>query len=246
MLRVTLRFYEELNDFLPRDRQKTAFDRVLPETTSVKDLIEGCKIPHPEVDLILVNSTPVYFYYQVKNGDFISVYPVFESMDISAETRLQERPLRNPQFLCDVNLGKLARYLRMAGIDTAYRNDAKDPELIDEAVNNNRALLTRDRRLLMHKKVTKGHFVRATHAADQLDEVLQRFDLHRQIKPFSRCVSCNGTLETVDKESIRDQLEPLTERHFHNFSRCRQCGRIYWAGSHRNRLHPKVEKLLQN
>ena len=243
-MRVTLRFYEELNDFLPKERRKVTFERELPETTSVKDLIEGCNVPHTEVDLILVNGRSVDFDYQVQEGDHVSVYPVFESMDISGITRLQERPLRNLRFLCDVNLGKLARYLRMAGFDTAYRNDAKDPELIEQMVAEDRALLTRDRKLLMHNAVAKGYFVRATKADDQLEEVLTRFDLYTMITPFIRCPDCNGLLEKVDKEEIRERLEPLTERYFSDFSRCRKCDRIYWAGSHRKRLPDKVSGLL--
>lgn len=88
LLRVHLRFYEELNDFLSPERKKVTFVRELPETTSVKDLIEGCGVPHTEVDLILVNGEPVYFSDQIHDGDRISVYPVFESLDIAPATRL--------------------------------------------------------------------------------------------------------------------------------------------------------------
>ncbi len=241
---IRLRFYEELNNFLPPHQRKMEFVRTLPEPTTTKDLIEGCRVPHTEVDLILVNGESVTFDWMVADGDRVSVYPVFESLDISPATRLQERPLRNPRFLADVNLGKLARFLRMAGFDTAYRNDAHDDELIEQMLREDRALLTRDRRLLMRRVVQKGYLVRADRAADQLDEVLRRFDLKSIVRPFTRCMHCNARLEQVDKAKIENRLKPLTKRYYQDFSKCTGCGRIYWKGSHRERLDPKISEIL--
>jgi len=241
---ICVRFYEELNDFLPPDRRKREFVRSIPEPTTTKDLIEGCKVPHTEVDLILVNGESADFNRMVADGDRVSVYPMFESLDISPSTRLQERPLRNPRFLADVNLGKLARFLRMAGFDTAYRNDASDDELVEQMLLEDRALLTRDRRLLMRRVVLKGYLVRSDQAADQLEEVLRRFDLQSAIRPFTRCMHCNAALEHVDKAEIVDRLKPLTKRYYQDFFRCNGCARIYWRGSHRDRLDPKIRKIL--
>ena len=243
-LLVHLRFYEELNDFLSPDRHKKEFGRILPETTSVKDLIEGCGVPHTEVDLILVNGEPSDFDRQIVDGDRVSVYPIFESLDISDVTRLQERPLRNPRFLVDVNLGKLAGLMRMAGFDTAYRNDAGDDELVEQMLEEDRALLTRDRRLLMRRAVQKGYLVRSDHPPDQLGEVIRRFDLAGMVRPFTRCMHCNGLLHPVDKEKVMHRLRPLTKRYYDTFSQCSGCRRIYWRGSHYERLHPKVRSLL--
>ncbi|MFO8029600.1 MAG: Mut7-C RNAse domain-containing protein [Cyclonatronaceae bacterium] len=242
---IYLRFYEELNDFLPPHRRKREFVRSIPEPTSVKDLIEGCQVPHTEVDLILVNGESSGFERLVRDGDRVSVYPVFESLDISPATRLQERPLRNPRFLVDVNLGKLARFLRMAGFDTAYRNDASDDELVEQMLREDRALLTRDRRLLMRRTIEKGYLVRSDHASEQLEEVLNRFDLWSAIRPFTRCMHCNSTLERVPKEKIIDRLKPLTRRYYDTFSQCAGCGRVYWKGSHRERLDPRLEAILR-
>jgi len=241
---IRVRFYEELNDFLLPHHRKREFVRSLPESTTTKDLIEGCRVPHTEVDFILVNGESVDFNRRVVDGDRVSVYPVFESLDIASETRLQERPLRNPRFLADVNLGKLARFLRMAGFDTAYRNDASDDELVEEMLREDRALLTRDRRLLMRRVVLKGYLVRSDQAAEQLEEVLRRFDLESAIQAFTRCMHCNATLEQVDKSEIMERLKPLTKRYYEDFSRCTGCERIYWRGSHRDRLDPKIRKIL--
>jgi hypothetical protein len=128
--RAVFRFYEELNDFLPNNRKKTAFSYAFEGKPSVKDAIESVGIPHVEVDLILVNGESVDFKYQLRDNDHISVYPVFESLNISEVSKIREKPLRNMAFVLDVHLGKLAKYLRMFGFDTVYRNDYDDPEII--------------------------------------------------------------------------------------------------------------------
>lgn len=243
-LRVTLRFYGDLNGFLYENHNGKSFERALPESTSVKDLIEGCGIPHTEVDLISADGDFVDFSFTIQGGERVSVYPFFNSLDIDPSKRLQKPRLSNPKFVVDVNLGKLARYLRMAEFDTAYQNDFQDEELIEIMSNEKRTLLTRDRKLLMRNVVQSGYLPRSDQAAEQLEEVMKRFDLFDSVQPYTRCINCNGILDSVPKEEIIDQLEPLTKKYFNDFSRCPDCGKIYWRGSHRNRLHPKVQEIL--
>lgn len=243
-IRVWLRFYGQLNDLLPAVRRKVTFNRILPETTTVKDLIEGCGVPHTEVGLVLIDGCPNGFERLVRKDERVSVYPVFVNLAIPESYNLQVNKLHSPRFVVDVHLGKLTRYLRMAGFDTAYRNDANDKELIRKMLDEGRVLLTRDRRLLMHKVVKKGYFVRSDQAVEQLEEVLLRFDLSRKVRPFTRCIHCNGRLEQADKSEVFDQLEPLTKRYYNNFARCMDCKQIYWAGSHRDRFDPKLKKIL--
>ena len=126
---INIRFYEELNDFLPQDQRKTDVSHELKQARSIKDLIESIGVPHTEIDLIIVNGESVDFNYLVHDGDYISVYPVFESLDISPLNHCQSTPLRNTRFVLDTHLGRLAAYLRMLGFDTLYRNDYDDPEL---------------------------------------------------------------------------------------------------------------------
>lgn len=246
MITVSLRFYGDLNELLTisAGQDQTTLERQLPGPTSVKDLIEGCGVPHTEVDVILVDSKVVDFSYLIANGERISIYPFFNSLTIPETDRLQPPAPPHPRFLADVNLGKLARYLRLAGFDTAYRNDADDEDLIEQMMEDNRVLLTRDRKLLMHKIVRHGYLPRSADPAEQLKEVLRRFDLFHEVDPFSRCPRCNGALQNVPKEEIIDQLEPLTKRHFDQFSQCPDCGQIYWAGSHRRRLDPRVKEIF--
>lgn len=235
MRTMWLRFYEELNDFLPRSRRKRRFEHRIARKASIKDVIESLGVPHTEVELILANGRSVDFAYQVGNGDVISVYPMFESLDISPLLRVRNRPLRDPRFVVDSNLGRLTRYLRLLGFDCLYRNDYRDAEVARLAHLDNRIVLTRDRTLLRRKIIDHGYFVRAVQPRQQISEVLRRFDLYRQARPFSRCAACNGRLLPVEKSAIADRLEPLTRAHYDTFSLCADCGQIYWQGSHYRR-----------
>ena len=239
------RFYEELNDFMPPHRQKVAFRHCFNGRNSVKDMIESLGVPHTEIDLILVNSESVDFSYIVRDGDRVSVYPVFECFDISPLVRLRPRPLRVSRFILDVHLGRLARYLRLFGFDTYYRNDYDDAEIAEIASRERRILLTRDLGLLKRSQVTHGYFVRATNPHQQLAEVLDRMDLRRSLRPFKRCMRCNALLAPVAKEAIVERLEPDTRRYFDQFWMCAGCEQIYWKGSHYLRMRRLVDRLLE-
>lgn len=242
----TIRFYGDLLDLASGESSdKRVIERPLSEPTSVKDLIESCGIPHTEVDFILVDHKAVDFSYLITGNERISVYPFFNSLEISKTKRLQVAKPDKLLFLADVNLGKLAKHLRLAGFDTAYSNDATDSDLIEQMQEEHRVLLTRDRKLLMRNAVKIGYLPRSDNPAEQLNEVFKRFDLFDKIQPYSRCVNCNGVLESVSKESVMDQLETLTKKYFEEFSQCPECGQVYWRGSHRNRLDSTIERLLK-
>lgn len=201
-------------------------------------------IPHTEIDLILVNGDPVGFEYRPAVGDRIAVYPMFEALDIGATARLRPEPLRQPRFVIDVNLGRLARLLRLLGFDVWWSNDADDQALADTSVEQRRILLTRDRGLLKRRAITHGLFVHSQQPEEQTLEVLRRLDLRRRVAPFTRCVRCNGRLAAVTKEAVADRLEPLTRRYYDEFSRCPDCGQIYWAGTHFAKLRSLVDGLI--
>jgi len=245
MYAAKFRFYAELNDFLPQEKRQRTFTHVFELSASVKDMIEALGVPHTEIDLILANGQSVDFSYLVHDGDHISVYPVFESLDITPLVRLRPQPLRETRFVLDVHLGRLATYLRMLGFDTLYRNDYTDAELAHISSSESRILLTRDRGLLKRSIVTHGYCLRTTNPREQLVEVVRRFDLFTSIKPFQRCLRCNGLLQPVDKAAIIDRLQPQTRRHYHEFRRCQTCDHIYWKGSHYERMQRFIERILQ-
>lgn len=245
MAELTLRFYEELNDFLPPRRQKKQFGLTIDRKASIKDVIESLGVPHTEVELILVNGRSVDFSYQIRDRDQISVYPVFECFNITPLLRLREKPLRRLRFVADANLGKLAQYLRLLGFDCLYRNDYDDAEVAEIARQQKRVVLTRDRRLLRRKIITHGFFVRADKPKQQVSEVMKRLDLFQQTAPFSRCVNCNGKLSVIDKKDIIERLEPLTRKHYNDFKICDDCGQLYWPGSHFERASILLDEWVQ-
>ncbi len=236
------RFYGELNDFLPPERRQRAFVHRFEVSAPVKDMIEGLGVPHPEVDLILANGRSVDFAYSVQDGDRISVYPMFESLDITPLVRVRPHPLRRPRFVLDAHLGKLAGYLRMLGFDALYRNDYGDHELAAISAAERRILLTRDAGLLKHSVVTHGYWLRSTDARQQLVEVVRRFDLWRQIEPFTRCMRCNTPLEEAREEDLAAVPEQA-RRCYQEFWRCPECRRVYWQGSHYQRMQGWIKAL---
>lgn len=242
MSRARFRFYEELNDFLPPERRKVELEHEFHRRASVKDMIEALGVPHAEVELILADGESVGFDHIVRDGERIAVYPMFESLDVSGELRVRSEPLRALRFVLDTHLGTLARYLRLCGLDSHYRNDFADAELAEISATEGRVLLTRDRDVLKRRIVTRGYWVRHDRPRDQLAEVIARFDLYHAIAPFTRCPRCNGLLEDVDKADIAHRLEPGTRRHYERFRICGDCGQLYWRGSHVQR----IERLIEN
>jgi uncharacterized protein with PIN domain len=239
------RFYAELNDFLPAPSQGKLVKRHFDVTGPVKDLIESFGVPHTEVDLILINGESAAFSHEVRDGDRVSVYPIFESLDISSVSLVRTAPLRALQFVLDVHLGRLAAYLRMAGFDTLYANTASDSELVGIVVREGRVLLTRDRYLLMRADVDRGYWIRSTDPKQQLIEVVRRFHLVTCMRPFTRCMKCNGVLEPIGRDSIWHRLPPRV-REKEEFRLCSGCGAVYWEGTHHERMSKMLEWMKTN
>ena len=241
--KVTIRFYEELNDFLPAEIRKKRFTHQYIDRTSVKDLIESLGVPHTEIDLIIINQKSVGFNYLINDEDDISAYPVFESFDISEVQHLRPKPLRQPKFICDAHLGSLARYLRMMGFDILYENNFNDDEIVKLSLKEKRAILTRDRGYLKRNEVNHGYWVRSLIVKEQVTEVLKRFDLKSQVKEFSRCIECNELLKPIKKEKVIAELPPKVVQLQNEFFRCPSCKKIYWKGTHYQRMLSFIKSL---
>jgi uncharacterized protein with PIN domain len=238
------RFYEELNDFLPPEQRKQSLLYRFNGHPGIKDPIEVFGVPHTEVDLIVVNGVSVGFGYQLQNADRVAVYPVFEGFDISPVIRLRDKPLRKIAFVVDVNLGKLARLLRLLGFDTLFANSFDDKDIAAISAEQKRIVLTRDRRLLYAKAITHGYWVRSVVPERQLAEVIERFDLSAQLRPFQRCTRCNGLIEAIEKKQVLTLLEPKTQKYYERFYRCRDCGKVYWEGSHVDNIRMRLGRYL--
>ena len=239
-----LRFYEELNDFLPGGRRKKEFSARFNPGDTVKALIESVGVPHTEIDLILVNGISVSFEHPLRDGDRISVYPVFESLEIGQVTRVRPEALRRTRFVLDVHLGRLAKLLRMLGLDSLYSNSSDDRTLSRISSEEGRIILTRDRELLKRSIITHGYCLRSDQPMEQLIEVVKRFDLREKIQPFSRCLRCNTLLQEADRDSVAASVPQYVARTYRSFKRCPDCGRIYWRGSHWEHMKGLLEASL--
>ena len=213
--------------------------------TSVKHPIEALGVPHSEVELILVNEAPVGFGYLLQPGDRVHVYPPADFLAPPPAAQLRP-PLQPPvRFVVDTHLGTLATYLRLLGFDTLYRNDFHDEDLARISSDEGRVLLTRDRGLLKRKVVVYGHCVRATAPRRQLLAVLHRYKLSEAVRPWRRCLRCNGRLAPVEKAAILDRLEPKTRLYYEEFQQCQSCGQVYWQGSHHARMESFIDYALE-
>ena len=238
------RFYSELKDFLSVSNPQIPVRVELAGHETVKHLVEMLGVPHTEIDLLLVNGKSVDFDYQIQVGEFISIYPMFESLDIQSVSKVRQKPLRTPRFVVDIHLGKLAGYLRLLGFDALYRNDFEDNELAEISSTEVRILLTRDRGLLKRKVVTRGYLVRKDDPKEQIHEIVRRFDLSQSAVPYSRCSLCNGILSSARKKTIEKDLEPLTKEYYHHYKQCPDCRQIYWKGSHFDRMEKFIRSIL--
>ena len=209
----------------------------------MKDAIESAGVPHTEVDLIMVDGRSVGFGHLLTGGERVAVYPMFEALDITPLVHLRPRPLRDPRFVADGHLGKLARHLRMAGFDTLCDNDWDDDEIVQVSLVQKRTILTRDKGMLRRKEVERGYFVRATESEAQLAEVVRALQLESLVAPFSRCRECNMPIEDVAKEEVIGALPDKVRGFYDRFKRCPGCGRVYWEGTHFARMRAIFERL---
>lgn len=245
MYHITLRFYEELNDFLSPEKRRIDFIMEFPSRRSVKDLVESLGVPHTEIDVILANGESVDFTYIVSDNDRISVYPVFESLDVTHLSRLRDVPLRDTRFVLDVHLGKLAKYLRMMGFDCDYSIDRNDDELARICTDEKRILLTRDRNLLKRGNITRALCIHSTVSEQQAAEVIARLDLAGSIRAFSRCMNCNGPVIELDPADIPFDAPEGVKKWCNEYYRCGNCLRLYWKGSHADRMSERIERIIR-
>ena len=152
------------------------------------------------------------------------------------------------RFLCNAMLGGLAKWLRAAGYDTYYARegtDVSDGYLVWMAIEEGRVLLTSDRGFLERKPVRDEEVsllvVPHLPLEDQLRLVVGSFDL---IRLSSRCMECNGELETVRPDAVAERVPPGVVRYHRSFFRCRGCDRVFWHGSHWQRIGGRLERVF--
>jgi uncharacterized protein len=241
---IKVRLYAELNEHLPLHARMRPFDVAVEEDATALQVLEALKIPESEVDLILVNGEACNSQQVLRAGDCVSVYPLFESFDISGVTKVRPGALRQPRFVLDVHLGKLASFLRMLGFDTLYRGDYADSELVDISLSEERTLLSRDRALIAEPRLLRAYAVREEDPRAQLVEVLRRFDLAGATHPFTRCIRCNDPLRHVERQEVAHSVPPKAAELYTEFMSCPVCSRIFWKGSHYSRMLAFITSVL--
>lgn len=245
MTTVTFLFRDYLRTHLDSGYQAVqSFQHEFDRRASVKDVIEALGVPHPIVGELRVNSRETGFDYILQPGDMVEVKPLTPPVNPMVSTILRPEPLDRISFAVDVNVGRLAQFLRMLGFDTVYGTGIRDAGLAETAASQKRILLSRDTSLLKRKIVTHAYLPRSEDPADQLVEVLRLYGLSSRIKPLSRCIPCNNLLIPVAKEVVLDRLEPLTKKYYDKFYLCKNCNRIYWPGSHQEKMNIFIEQIL--
>lgn len=240
---VLLRCYAELNDYLPEARRQRELTLGVRDPVTVAALIAAAGIPPAAVELVLVNGVSCALEQHLADGDRVSLYPLFEAFDVTPLLRLRPRPLRRVRFVADAHLGRLARGLRLLGFDTLFANDPGDRELTRICAEEGRILLSRDRALLAHRRITHGLWIAPVRPREQLAYVVDRLDLYGLFRPFTRCTVCNGGLVSVPARELDAELPPRVLAAFATFWRCGGCRRLYWEGSHYEGLRGFVEQL---
>jgi uncharacterized protein len=232
---ASFRFHSELGSFLPRERREAVFDSTYARAATLKQAIESLGVPHTEVGRVHVNGQPATLARAVRDGDAIDVFPH------EPGAAPFEEPLG---FIADAHLGGLARMLRMLGFDTIYDNGLQDPEIVSRAAAERRVVLTRDRELLKCRDVLRGAFVHALKPEAQLREISVRYALARHMRPFSLCLHCNLPLTPADPARVLESVPERIREHYSVFTQCAGCGRLYWEGSHWERMRNVLASAL--
>jgi uncharacterized protein with PIN domain len=222
-----IRCYEELNAYLPRQKRKITFEHEFKPGDNIEQIIKSLHIPKDAVDLILVNGKSVDLHYRPRSGNRLSLYPVFESLDIRAITKVREKPLRTNRFILDQRLRRLGVYLRMAGFDVLYMDKSAEQNLIRYIKEEKRVYVVPEFEKKVNETtatnintVDRVYHVNAGRPRHQFKQVLKRFDLAADISPWNRCIYCNGSLDRIGVESKKQG----------EFWACESCGQVYSKG----------------
>ena len=235
MSAATFVFGRELDLFLPRERRGATIVHEYAQAATMKQAIEALGVPHTEIGHIVVNGAPATLDRTVRENDAIEVF---------AHAR-GAAPFESPlAFVADAHLGGLGRMLRMLGFDTIYDNALHDPQIADIASLERRVVLTRDRELLKRRDVMRGAFVRSLKPEKQLAEMAQRYPLADHMKPFALCLHCNLPLAPADPQDVAAKVPERIQEQYRQFAHCPGCDRVYWEGSHWDRMRSVLAQAL--
>ena len=248
MFQLTIIFPEEFNCFKRHKNKEPEIIYPLERKTSIKHIIESLGVPHTEIGKIVATEKKdkkdkeVDFNYIPVNSQKITVLPIIAPFDVTKPSVLRPEPLQKMRFVVDVNVGKLALLLRMLGLDAEYSPKYLDKDILYFSKEEKRIVLSKDTGLLECKQIVFGRHVRSVYPDDQLIEIIKFFGIEGPFKFFIRCLRCNKKLVPVNKKDILHRLEPKTKKYFDMFKICPQCRRIYWQGSHHEKMKIRLRK----
>jgi hypothetical protein len=214
---------------------------------SVKDAVESRGVPHTEVALVVIDGMPRGWETILEEGARVEIYGQDTAGELAWSLRVDQPPPSTVRFLLDVHLGKLASWLRLLGFDAAYSSDDPGDEVLARrASEEKRVLLTGDRQLLMRSGVMHGYLLRSRDPVVQTGEVLERYGLRELAEPFTRCLACNGPLVETTRARIDADAPPLVRKRYGLdpkwYRVCADCGRLYWWGTHSDRMAGMLER----
>jgi hypothetical protein len=245
--RLLLEFHGDTLDLLNRvpERDNTIIYPLF-RRASIKDILESLGVPHTEVGKIILDGVVQRFEKIAENGAHFEIHPLSPALPPTMATILHPDPLKTCcRFLVDINVGRLAGLLRMAGFDAEnVDGESTSRAIVAKAIREGRILLTRNKDLLKHRELVYGRLVRNQDPDLQLREIIILYSLENLLQPFTRCISCNGFLKDVKKEDIIDRLLPLTKKYFNRFRICTDCSKIYWQGSHHEKMTDKLKIIV--
>jgi len=153
-------------------------------------------------------------------------------------------------FIVDANAGKLAKWLRMMGYDTLFFSDIDDGHLVDIALREGRVILTRDTQIARRRPVVNGQLkvilTRSDDPREQLRQVVGELNLDCHLRQFTRCLECNQNLAPRSREEVADIVPPYVFRTQHQYMQCPSCLRVYWQGTHWQRMKKALQKVSRD
>ena len=243
MPQLKIIFPKEFNSFKRRKNKDQEIIYPLERKTSIKNIIESLGVPHTEIGKIVVEDKDVDFNYIPANSQKITVLPIIPPFDVTRPSLLRPEPLQKIRFVVDVNVGKLARLLRMLGLDAEYSPKFLDKDILFFSKTEKRIVLSKDIGLLECRQIIFGRHVQSIYPDDQLVEIIGFFGINGPFDFFSRCLRCNNKLSLVNTKDILHRLEPKTQKYFNRFKICPRCNRIYWRGSHYEKMKSRLLKF---
>jgi len=146
------------------------------------------------------------------------------------------------KFVADSTLGKLARWLKIAGFDVVYQKNSSPHSVLETAERDDRAILTRNTRISYKKML----FIESDFPWEQLEQVMKAYGAPPCDKAFTRCLECNRELAAISKKAVEGRVPPYVFEVHNDFSICPSCGKIFWAGSHYRRMRRILTRFRKN